>query len=534
MNYLISNQLRNLSFGGVGGGMQKLPNRQVQNQGMFNQSSRTGQPNSMFNSVSQNPTQINGLMRVNANVGNSNTTNPSNSNSTFASSMTFGNRTGAQNYNSSLSNNPKSNFQNGLNTRFQNQQQTTQDSSTSWPQTNFSLYDKKIKLKGVLINRDPQNMHLDTIDGMCFVEMNNMVKLFTTGWDKTVRVWNCAMEINNSYNMPHQRTVDPPKGYMKTQFETKIELGVYGMGMDYVPELKCIFIYCGDCTIRKLDLSTMQVSVMMNLSYMPMRAFYVQQMNVVIVCGYHNHVEVYQLSNLAQPSMKAKLAAMCVAADLEGQLFVIGMRNDMICALEVFTFLKGAFSSMAHLPSQKSLLESPISKIRACPRNGTFVVVSVDGRIINTTFKVKGHSSGAKEILIPSSIDENVKTFIFMGHGKKYGKNKTNVITKVFNINSVCSHSQVPGFVVTAGSDQNFTFWDLNSKSKIKSLDLGADISTATLSRSGKYAAVAIGYSWSAGIWGVNEAPRPAIATFPIFDKDTKAPPAKKKKTMKR
>lgn len=524
--------------------MQKLPGQQQQS--MFgNNSMQNNQSSSLFNKPKStfanqnnqagqsmfNQNNQGGLMRVNATMGQGGMNN-----SSATSAFTFANQNSNNNNNQMGGFMNRNNANNNLfnNNMSQSRMMTGNqmqnfNKQTSWQKKDYSLLDKKIKEKGFIINRDPNNMHGDTIQGMAFVEMGNVVKLVTTGWDKTIRIWNCSMQMNNSYNIQTSNSkYRPPKGFLNTIFERKIDLGVYGMGLDLIPEMNAILIYCGDCTIRKLDLNTMQVSIMLNLTYLPLRAFFYQPMGALIVTGYHDFLEVYQGNNMQQPSLKVKLANMTVAADFEGQLLTIAMRNDMLSVVEIKTLLNGMFNSMSHLPVQKSLLESPISNVKSCPENGTIIIVSVDGRIINSTFQTMAHANQAQEVIIPKSIEENKRTFIFMGHGRKIGKTKSHAKTEVYNINSICTYTGIPGFVITTGSDGVVVYWDLNSKSKVKSLDLNADISVSTISKSGKYGAVGLGYSWSKGVWGVDEAERPAIATFIIEEKDTKAPPSKK------
>ena len=157
-----------------------------------------------------------------------------------------GNTTGFQN------NSNQSNIFTNQNSTFGTNTMTTNNN------LNHNANDQSMKKQGFTINRDLTNMHTDTIQDMTFLELgNNNYKLVSVGWDKSIRLWNCQVQKNNSYSMGigMSSSNNSPKAFCSISFAQKIDLKVYGLKVKHIPQMNSVLIVCGDCTIRQLNLA---------------------------------------------------------------------------------------------------------------------------------------------------------------------------------------------------------------------------------------------------------------------------------------
>ncbi|GMM38530.1 RNA export factor [Saccharomycopsis crataegensis] len=95
--------------------------------------------------------------------------------------------------------------------------------------------------------------------------------------------------------------------------------------------------------------------------------------------------------------------------------------------------------------------------------------------------------------------DENQKkAFSFKCHRENVtdrGRTKN----RLYSLNQICFHP-VQGTFVTAGSEGNLSFWDKDSKHRLKSYQsIGTPITAANFNNNGSIFAYAIGYDWSKG-----------------------------------
>lgn len=370
---------------------------------------------------------------------------------------------------------------------------------------NYNASDQELKKVGFMINRNPSMMHSDTIQDMAFLTMgNNNYKLASTGWDKTLRLWNCMIEKNNSYMGGYgmHGKNDSPKAYCSISLAQKIDLKVYGLKIRHVKELNSLLVVCGDCTIKRVDLSNMQVTNLITLNVLALDVFFIQAINVMVVVTYDSKVHVYQTNNFQNPMKSIGLASTPCSADLSGNMLLIGMVDYHWSFVDVS--LLG--QQLNVLPVVKCALESPITKVIINRANNTIIATSCDGRIINSTFTV-GMQNGLTAMVLPSDVNQCKKTFIFMGHGVPRSKSTgTKNPSDCYNITSLNINAQNKCFACTAGGDGNVIFWDLVSKSKIKSFNFKEGLTCGAISEDGMLGAFATGYDWSKGVWEMEKA----------------------------
>lgn len=97
---------------------------------------------------------------------------------------------------------------------------------------------------------------------------------------------------------------------------------------------------------------------------------------------------------------------------------------------------------------------------------------------------------------------------------------------EIYAVNDICFHPKY-GTLATAGSDGRISFWDKDSRTKLKTSDaMPQPVTCLSLHSSGQILAYAIGYDWSKGHEGNNTNQGPKIFLHPC-DQDLK-PKAKK------
>jgi WD40 repeat protein len=110
--------------------------------------------------------------------------------------------------------------------------------------------------------------------------------------------------------------------------------------------------------------------------------------------------------------------------------------------------------------------------------------------------------------------DDKKKSFIFIGHYIQYDPKVEDLRKKTFSVNGLEINPKKKGFALSVGSKGYAKFWNLKEKQSIRSIEFLDCISCCTISKDGRYAAFAIGYDWSQGIWNLQNPPSIAIGTY--------------------
>jgi WD40 repeat protein len=421
----------------------------------------------------------------------------------------------------------------GMGNQFMNNTNTSNNmfsqNTTVKPSLNYNAIDQEVKKYGFGINRDPNSMHKDTIQDMTFINLGNSnYKLVSVGWDKTLRIWNCKLEKNNmqmGMGLKMKGPISPM--FCSTSLAQKVDLNVYGLKVSHVPQMNSVLIICGDCTVRRLNLTNMQVDIMISLSFLPLNIYFLQQMNVFLVITYDSKLLIYQSNNFQNPVKSVNLIATPTCSDLKENMLSIGMVDDYWSLIDINLLSQ----NMNILPYLKCPLESPITKVVINKANQTLIATSCDGRIINSSYKLQNQNN-IPMYSTPKDVNACQKTFIFMGHGISRSKNHQNKgPSDAYNITSLNINVRNKCFTCTASADGTINFWDLIQRSKIKSIEMKESLSCGTISSDGNLGAFAIGYDWSKGIWGFQDAPQSiAICTVVFNDTDLYSIESKKKR----
>ncbi|VDD96624.1 unnamed protein product [Enterobius vermicularis] len=101
-----------------------------------------------------------------------------------------------------------------------------------------------------------------------------------------------------------------------------------------------------------------------------------------------------------------------------------------------------------------------------------------------------------------------------------------NGFQEIYAVNDICFHPKY-GTLATAGSDGRISFWDKDSRTKLKTSDaMPHPITCISLHGSGQILAYAVGYDWSKGHEGNNPSQGAKIFLYPC-DQELKPKPKK-------
>eukprot|EP00457_Paulinella_chromatophora_P009130 gb/GEZN01009185.1/.p1 GENE.gb/GEZN01009185.1/~~gb/GEZN01009185.1/.p1 ORF type:complete len:351 (+),score=39.83 gb/GEZN01009185.1/:50-1102(+) len=157
------------------------------------------------------------------------------------------------------------------------------------------------------------------------------------------------------------------------------------------------------------------------------------------------------------------------------------------------------------------------SRAIACfgDRNGTpsgYALGSVEGRVSI------GHIDDAKKD----------KDFAFKCHRLQTSVRGQNSVEQVYAVNAITFHKHYWTFA-TCGSDGHFTFWDKDSRHRLKqNTRCSNSITAAAYSKDYRIFAYALGYDWSKGAEGYNNALPNAIYLHSITAEESKPKSAKR------
>lgn len=158
--------------------------------------------------------------------------------------------------------------------------------------------------------------------------------------------------------------------------------------------------------------------------------------------------------------------------------------------------------------SQMSPLKLQTRSIGCYPKGDGFAVGSIEGRC------------GVQYV---SEIQQKQYGFSFKCHRVQ----KPNKEVDIYAVNSIVFHP-VYGTFVTAGADGSFSFWDKDSRHRLRGFpSLGAPVSVVNFNRNGSLFAYALSYDWSKGYQFHTRNDRNTVRIHPCNDSEVK--PKKRK-----
>ncbi|KAF8507292.1 WD40 repeat-like protein [Hysterangium stoloniferum] len=180
------------------------------------------------------------------------------------------------------------------------------------------------------------------------------------------------------------------------------------------------------------------------------------------------------------PVVTLELPERCYSMDVVFPLMVIGCASRKINVVDL---------KEPNKPSQtiESSLKMQTRTIACFPSADGFATGSVEGRVAITFLDEKAR--------------RNSDNYTFRCHRKEDPPPKK-LNSYVFAVNDIKFHP-IHGTFSTAGADGTISFWDKDSRTRLRGLEAApAPISCTAFNRTGSILAYAVGYDWSKGYTG--------------------------------
>jgi mRNA export factor len=195
---------------------------------------------------------------------------------------------------------------------------------------------------------------------------------------------------------------------------------------------------------------------------------FVQEAGFLVTGSWDKTLKYWDVRTAAQPKATVQLPERCYCMDVKGNLIVVGTADRHIV---VYDFRK----PQTPFRTLQSPLKFQSRCLSAFPDSSGFALGSIEGRVAIQHVEEKN----------------SAKNFAFKCH--RHGN-------EVYAVNSLAFHPRY-GTFATAGSDGVYTFWDKDSKQRLKLFNrMDQSITASAFNRDGSIYAYAVGYDWSKGI----------------------------------
>ncbi|KAF9318129.1 hypothetical protein BG000_008120 [Podila horticola] len=217
--------------------------------------------------------------------------------------------------------------------------------------------------------------------------------------------------------------------------------------------------------------------------------------NIVATGGWDKMIKYWDLRQQT-PISSVAISDRLYSMDTHGSLLVAATADMSI-----------AMYDMSNPTVPFRTIQSPLkmqTRVVSCfTTGGGFAVGSIEGRVA----------------IQYSDVKDNQGNFSFKCHrdGAPAARDSS-----VYAVNAISFHP-IYGTFATAGSDGGFTFWDKDSKQKLKVFSKqNGPISAAAFNRNGSIYAYAVSYDWSKGYTGASADFKNSIMLCPVLEADIK------------
>ncbi|KAG8724490.1 hypothetical protein FRC09_018092 [Ceratobasidium sp. 395] len=222
----------------------------------------------------------------------------------------------------------------------------------------------------------------------------------------------------------------------------------------------------------------------------------------ILATGSWDKTIKYWDTRQSAPVAKVDLPERCYTMDVAYPLLVVGMAERQV-----------QLYNLNNPTTVFRTISSPLkwqTRVVSCSLTGTsFGLGSIEGRVAIQYVDEK----------------DSANNFSFRCHRKEQGPSKTN--THVFAVNDMSFHP-VHGTFSTAGADGVVSFWDGDSKTRLKSFNPAAGpISCTAFNKNGSLFAYAVSYDWSKGHTGMTPDHPNKVMIHLIKDDEVKRRPKK-------
>nr|CAG8526867.1 13248_t:CDS:10 [Entrophospora candida] len=319
-------------------------------------------------------------------------------------------------------------------------------------------------------------------DGISSVTFSPQADYFAvTSWDNHVRIYEANQQAGTTEGKAYHLHEKPVLCSAWSNDGTKVFSGG------------------ADCAGRMFDITT-QTATQIAQHVQPIRCIEcVDANNIVVTGGWDKTLKYWDLRS-PQPVLNVNLPERVYAMDLHYPHLVVGTADRNVIYYNLTNPSQPVKQDFSTLKWQ--------TRCVACyPAGNGYAIGSIEGRVGIQYFDEKDQRQG----------------FSFKCH--RDGNN-------IYAVNAISFHP-LYGTFSTSGSDGSFSFWDKESKQRIKGFNtVGAPIIATDFNRNGTLFAYAVSYDWSKGYLQYPQLPtKNAIFLRAISDDDVK--PKKSTKTIK-
>lgn len=204
---------------------------------------------------------------------------------------------------------------------------------------------------------------------------------------------------------------------------------------------------------------------------------------VLLTVSTNKFVKFWALSDTSRPLKTIELRYPVLCADSNNSALILGLGNNYV------GFLK--FSSPDNFSYLSLNLDILANCIAFSCQSFDFVIGTLDGRILVGEVVVSGENRTLN------------RKIAFKAH-----KSEERFDKKLFVVNSVgfTDEKRLNGdMVYSCGHEGTFKLWDLKKRETVFDLSFTKKITCSAVSPDKKFVAIAFGYDWSSGVWGLKE-----------------------------
>ncbi|KAG8933122.1 hypothetical protein FRC03_008500 [Tulasnella sp. 419] len=338
------------------------------------------------------------------------------------------------------------------------------------------------------VNNDPNNDALlsdpppDSISGLSFSPTGDF--LAVSSWDGSVRMYEISATTGQSQGKAMYNHEGPALDVCWSKDGTKVFSGG------------------ADKAARMYDITTSTPTQVASHDAPVKSVKWIDAQGGILATGSWDKTVKYWDLRSATPVATVSLPDRCYSMDVQYPLMVVGCAEKHI---QVYN-LNNPTTLYRSIPSPLKMQTRVVSCFPAA--NG-FAVGSIEGRVAIQYVEEK----------------ESSNNFSFKCHRKdEPGKRDQ---TNVFAVNDISFH-EVHGTFSTAGSDGTVTFWDKDSKTRLKSWEPSpGPVSATAFNKAGTLFTYAISYDWSKGHGGMVAGHPNQVRIHACKDEEVKRKPKK-------
>ena len=298
-------------------------------------------------------------------------------------------------------------------------------------------------------------------------------------WDSTFRVY----EISN--NQINQKMC--------------VQLPAYPLCFAWRSDGNAVYISLSNNSIQMVDFSTGNLQKFADCQTTIHKMKSAPSLNALVAFDISNNLKIYVQGN-PNPVFNLQIKYPVIEVDISDSVLLMILGDSYSAILDLNSINQYNPNDIVYTESQ---LKSPLSSCAINAKTMDFVLTSVDGRTQKGQAQSQTPQMGQNKRIYSTVFSPNLnqQNYVFIAHSTKSRDNTSDM----FQINKCGFNSRSDNFSYTAGSDGVLNFWDLKVKNKITTISLGNPITACAINSQGNYLAVATGYDWSKGVWGLNE-----------------------------